>query len=274
MKPSTEVTRVLEETPNRALEFLRGAGLWISIRKILASRGYTDAEHEAGWSLLLNCSNFNRKFDHTEQATEVREAMIELDATDEPLFRRSRASLDRFHPERAAFVFDGLEPSTEMGAVVSMSKFLGRLDALENSPEREATRTADHAALAILESRGLTKAERVRLAGRVAVAMTGNSGEAASPDEIAEEQKRVKDLIALRAWYVEWAEMARAVIKRRDQLVRLGLARRKRSKDLDAPEPPVPALPAVPAPARCSEAHAATRPAADPSPPRARPDRA
>src|SRR5262249_17379625 len=98
----------------------------------------------------------------------------------------------------------------------------------------------DHAALALLESRGLTRPERVRLAGLVTVAMSGNSGEAAMPEDSDEEQQRINDLIALRSWYVEWAEMARAVLKRRDQLGRLGPARRKKaSKEAESQAPPV-----------------------------------
>ncbi len=34
---------------------------------------------------------------------------------------------------------------------------------------------------------------------------------------------------SLRAWYEDWSETARAVITRRDHLIRLGLAKRKKA---------------------------------------------
>ncbi len=40
---------------------------------------------------------------------------------------------------------------------------------------------------------------------------------------------RLDDLRALRAWYDDWAETARTVMTRRDYLIRLGLAKRKKS---------------------------------------------
>lgn len=35
------------------------------------------------------------------------------------------------------------------------------------------------------------------------------------------------DLLALRVWYEDWAEVARVMIRRRDYLILLGLAERK-----------------------------------------------
>ena len=60
---------------------------------------------------------------------------------------------------------------------------------------------------------------------------------------------RLEALRALRAWYIDWAETARVVLTRRDHLIRVGLATRKRS------QPPMPisvaeaspqAMPALP----------------------------
>jgi hypothetical protein len=47
---------------------------------------------------------------------------------------------------------------------------LDRLDALGSSPERKATRKADHAALSQLEKKGYTKEERNRLRGLIEAA--------------------------------------------------------------------------------------------------------
>jgi hypothetical protein len=40
---------------------------------------------------------------------------------------------------------------------------------------------------------------------------------------------RNEALLALRAWYKDWSTTARAVIRRRDYLVMLGLTKRRRS---------------------------------------------
>ena len=40
----------------------------------------------------------------------------------------------------------------------------------------------------------------------------------------------LKALGALRVWYVDWSEMARSVVKRREYLIQLGLAKRKSAK--------------------------------------------
>ena len=176
--------------------------------------------------------------------TEAGQAIVELDNLDESLLKRGQAVLDRFHPEQAAFVFDGLQPATGTEAVVSVAKFLTRLDALESSPAREATRTEDHAALESLAKRGITKEERDRLTA-VVTAARQIAGSPPPPD-VSEEQQ-AKHLIALRKWYQYWSETARAVIKRRDHLVRLGLSKRKKSKR--EPEPiPAPAPIVAPAP--------------------------
>ncbi len=49
------------------------------------------------------------------------------------------------------------------------------------------------------------------------------------------EKKHVASLVALRAWYEEWSEIARAAIKRRDYLIRVGLAKRKSAKKAGKP---------------------------------------
>jgi hypothetical protein len=110
-----------------------------------------------------------------------------------------------------------------------MTKMLDRLDALEKGPERKSTRKADHAALATLAQRGITSDERARLRGLIETA----SHVMDPPDdgeESAANAARNEALRKLRAWYDEWSETARAVIKRRDQLIRLGLAKRIKRK--------------------------------------------
>lgn len=44
--------------------------------------------------------------------------------------------------------------------------------------------------------------------------------------------------MALRAWHEDWSEMAKVAVKRRDYLIRMGLAKRKSGKNKPAPTDP------------------------------------
>jgi len=240
--------QVADALPTRSLAFLRAVGTVPAIREALAAAGYNQAEQDYGWQLVLLVSGYRTTIT-AAGGSEAGQAIVELDNLDESLFKRSQAVLDRFHPEQAAFVFDGLQPAIGTEAVVSVATLLTRLDALESSPAREATRTEDHAALESLAKRGIDKKERDRLAALVTAArqMAGSP-----PPPNTSEEQQAKDMIALHKWYQDWSETARAVIKRRDHLVRLGLTKRKKGKRTPEPIPapaPFPAPAPSPAPA-------------------------
>jgi hypothetical protein len=112
--------------------------------------------------------------------------------------------------------------------VLGVATLLDRLDALEKSPERKATRKADQAALDTLTKRGISTAERARLRALVTTATTAAKSEEDASDA-ADDGVPNEALLKLHAWYGEWSEVARAVIKRRDHLIRLGLAKRKKT---------------------------------------------
>jgi hypothetical protein len=219
----------LEATPVRVLTFLRAAGTSKAIRALLAARGYTPADHNEGWSLLHKVSGLRESDRPEEIDTGVRDAINELDNWDEDGYRLTRAALTRRHPVQAEFVLNGLAPATGGGAVLSVKNLLDRFDALEKNPARKATRAEDHAALATLAARGITPQERARLRALVNAAQTAVEIEPDrhARDETAAKAQLEKDLIALRAWYVDWAETARVGVKRRDYLIRLGLGQRR-----------------------------------------------
>lgn len=213
---------VLDATPMRALVFLRGLGL-TPIRAAMQRAGYQPSDHTEGWSLLKRSCGF---FEEAETAMhdEAAEAVKELDAWDESGFRRARAALARLHPEQCEFVFrGGLKPSQGLPAVMGVLTFLDRLDELEKSSERKSTRKQDHAALETLAKRGFDSKERKRL--RDLVNVVQSSPDIVEDDGAAEERQAA--LVQLRAWFDDWSNTARSVISRRDQLIRLGLARRK-----------------------------------------------
>jgi hypothetical protein len=221
----------LEGTPARTLELLRGVSKDPTIRATLEGVGYTESAHALGWKLVLDASGY----DATGAAPPVvderaRQAIAALDAWDEGAFRRIAAALKRFHPEQAAFLFEGIAPSTDVGAVVSSGKLLERLDALEAGSARPASCAADRAAIALLATRGFDAAERSRVKELVRVAQTAKPTSASAPPSTSDATYEQK-LAALRAWYEDWSETARAVVQRRDQRRLLGLARWRRAAD-------------------------------------------
>jgi hypothetical protein len=255
--------QVLEDTPGRALAFLSALSSSLPIRSILDAHGYGEAEHHLGWLLLLQASGYRRALPATQNDPVVRAAALELDATDEPLFARAGAVLGRFAPEQNAFVFEDLEAATGPGAIVSIATFLDRLDALESGPDRAATREDDKSALARLAERGIDSAERARLRALVKTATRSPvaapppaPSSASAPLELtlpgatapaeppAPAVDQAETLRKLRAWYDDWSRTAKAVIKRRDHLIALGLA--KRSKKRKATGTDAPAAPATP----------------------------
>jgi len=218
----------LDQTPDRVLTLLRAIGTRPAIRGSMNARGYTPEDHKEGWSLLHAVSGYVEGAPPDAIDVKVRDAIIELDRWDEDGFRIVRAALSRRHPEQVAFVLDGIGPSVGPAAVVGVKKLLERLHALEKSPERKATRKEDHAALDTLAKRGLDAKERARLAHLVHVAESVGDGPPEDDSERAKkEQAQTDALMALRAWYDEWSEIARVAVKRRDHLILLGLAKRK-----------------------------------------------
>lgn len=238
--------QVLEETPARVLQFLGGVGTSSLIRGALAKVDYGEKDHQEGWSLLHRASGYQAPATEPAIDRAAADAIAELDAWDEPHFRLARAALERRYPEQAEFLFSGLEPAAGAAAILSVKTFLDRLDALEGKakgrdPGDKARKQADAAAVALLAGRRISGEERARLRKLIATAEKGVKPDT-SLDQLAatgekQAEARLQALVDLRAWFDEWAETARVVIKRRDQLIRLGLARRRSGEDGPAPTP-------------------------------------
>ena len=240
-EPKYDVTlETLESAPNRALAFLRAMGTSRAIRAAMFARGYTADDHREGWTYLHTCAGFIEEPEELTEDPTVRAAIEELDAWDEPAFRVVRATLERRFPEQAEFVMKGLKAATGAAAVLSVERLLDRLDALESSPERKASRKEDEAALGVLRLRGIDDAKRKRMRELVATAKSVVAVEQSDPKAVElEDAARREALNNLYAWYREWTEVARATIKRRDYLIRLGLASRRGpsdGKDTDVPD--------------------------------------
>jgi hypothetical protein len=231
---------VLDEAPTRAIKLLGATSTNRAIRAAFAKRGYTQLVHEHGWQLALKASGYRRMTPIVFDSPEATSAIAEIDSWDEPTFRVARAALTGEFPEQCQLVFQDLQPQTGVAAVVSVTTFLDRLDVLENGKDRKATAKVDKAALAKLAARGITPAERARMRKLLGVAQ-GSSAEvpdaaASSVDPAAEAAELRAAKVELYTWYVEWREVAKADIKRRDHLIQLGIAQRKAPKKA-APAP-------------------------------------
>jgi len=230
---TTPGATVLEETPGRALDFLRGVTRSRVLYAQLAHAGYTQEEHQEGWRLLFKAAGYAPDAPVAPPPrADADAAIVELDAWDEAGFARVRAALDRLHPEQSELVFaGGLAASAGAAAVVGVKTLLDRLDALEHGKDRpKAARKADLAALATLDRRGITAAERARLRALVErAAVIGDAPGDGEKTRLAERaaRTRTEDLARLYAWYKDWSVTARSVIKKRASLITLGLAKRK-----------------------------------------------
>ena len=224
---------MLDETPSRVLVFLRALGTAKAIRAQLAAHGYSTDDHAEGWKLLFEASGYPVVPDEPiHRGNPVRDAIGELGAWDRRGFRLARAALKRLHPKQEAFVFDKLETCRGAKAVLGIATFLDRLDALEKSVDRSSTRHSDHAALETLARRGVTKEERERLRRLIGVAQSSPEISFADLEEhsatATAKEQRDHQLGNLRVWYEDWSATARATVTRRDYLIRLGLAKRRR----------------------------------------------
>jgi hypothetical protein len=250
--------QVLEETPSRVTRFISGIGGNAVIRTLMERGGMTDADIEEGTRLLTACLAMppvEATRHDSVSAQQQRQAVATLDAWDEPNLARYKAALDRRFPTVSERMFHELGAATGAAAVQGVATFLLRVDGCEHvacggnaAVARDVAMAAElfqgvsaeacRGAIELLGQRGLDRNERRRLAELVGVAL-GNTEtiELQPPAEQARLNRRRAAQRALRAWFEEWATTARAVLSRRDHLIRLGLAKRKAPTSKQAATP-------------------------------------
>lgn len=220
---------ILEETPMRVTRLLTGIARSSVTRTHLRRGGMQDVDVTEGRDLLFRCLDPSPTAvaRDTADALRRRDAIAALDAWDEPNLVRYRAVLRRHARDAAEYIFAGLIAGSGPAAVQAVATFLQRLDAVEAGNAEGISRTDGRKVALLLASRGLNDAERGRLQGLVDDAL-GPAELLPAPDTTAHEARR-EALSALRAWYDEWSAVARAEVKRRDHLILLGLASRRRA---------------------------------------------
>ena len=227
----------------RSLQFLRTVGTDSTVLAAMQKTGFRDADLKQGWALVLAACSTATRFD-TTPVSPVVDATKKITEWQSIMFVRTRAALHRLHPEQETFVFDNLVAGEGVSAVVAVAIFLDRCTALESSPERKATRKADHAALATLEIRGVTADGRKQI-GQMVHFVENSSAPVPEERDVTVSSARMQALIALHAWIQDWTDCARTVITRRDHLLRLGIGKRR----APTPRPPAVVVTAVATPA-------------------------
>jgi hypothetical protein len=133
-----------------------------------------------------------------------------------------------------------LVPAKGIEAVSSVRTFLTRIKVLRDDPDdlRPDTREADRAAVAKLEERKVISPEIETELWEMITLVTGinPTGEVVVHPDAAPEapveglDERQTTAIKLWNWLEEWTGIAKNVITRRDYLITLGLAKRRKRK--------------------------------------------
>ncbi len=234
--------RTLNETPARVITFLAAISLVPEIRAALASVGMTEADLEEGRQLVVTLVATPCTAKPTLDPTtfeEQRQALLEVDQWDEAAFARTYAVLNRFFPSACAYLFQSLQASRGPDCLRGVLTYTARLNILENGsdPDRQATRSDDKKAVELLAHRGIDKAERTRIT-ELAMKAIGPTESPLMPEASPNEEKRQQTLINLRRWFEDWSETARAVVRKRQYLIRLGLGKRREPKTKTTPPAP------------------------------------
>ncbi|MEO7108943.1 MAG: hypothetical protein ABI183_00780 [Polyangiaceae bacterium] len=230
--PAAPISRAaLDRSVQRTIRFLRAAQTSSRIMAQLAAGGFTIDQPKEGWQLVFIASGVVVSSQTGDNP--VAGAITEISAVTGNYFKRTRAVLHHLHRDVEAFLFQDLTSGTGPAAVPALNTFLERCQALENSPERKATRKGDHAALASMEARGITAAERTRLQGLVDIVQS----QIAQPASIGNEDARTLALTNLYEWITDWSETAQALVTSRADRISLGIAKRRSRKDDAAPVP-------------------------------------
>lgn len=233
----------LSETPTRTITLMQAAASNRAIRRKLAAVGLNAKEQRKAVDLLDALLVVPDSDVQEVENDVVRDSMNFVDDNDEEVHRVLRATLQFNYPDQYKYLTDGLSPSTGMRAVLGMKTLCERYGTMVSGENREDTRKQDREALDLLTVRGVPASRMEELAKHVkrVVELQGDDAPMETDDSDVE---RVRALIELRKWYLEWSEMARVVIKRRDHLISLGLASR-REPGKDGSEPPLDLDPTV-----------------------------
>jgi hypothetical protein len=221
----------LGQKANRVLQFLLGLRVH-SIATALAAHGFGEADLSRGWELLRGLS-VGRLGVPSGTATDPT-LVTNLDAWENKWFPIASATLASNHAAAHEAVFRNLAQTSGPEVIVTVGILLDRIDALPKAKDQGGLGTDGAAARALLTKRGLTAdvmdEARAILAQAAAVETAEEERVEAASDPQSED--------AMWRWYLEWSQIARAVLTDRRELRALGFLRRTESgEDVEVPEP-------------------------------------
>lgn len=224
----------LRELPARAATFLHTVGGHAPIRAAMQSAGYGRRDHDEGLRLLLAICPYGTGGLDPAEDEPAREASASIQRWARTHVVRLRAAVERLHPE-ALWVFAGFNRGVTSDALLGTARLLenlrlmaeGKADDVHDG-HSEPTRV-----LETLTRRGLGEGERTRLEALVRTAQRATALAPAPQSATScwvEPSAEAPDaaMLALHAWLSDWSTTARAVLRRKDWLIRLGVSRRRR----------------------------------------------
>ena len=220
----------------KTLKLLEGITRWMAIRSALDLRGYNDEIHDDGWLRFIYCCGYKSvALNWFKVDQDIKKMMAEIDDWDEPNFAVASATLINRFPDQHDYIFTGLQAQRGAGSIASVTLFIDRVNTLNEGTdsEREDFREQDQEAVNLLAQRGIDAATLEHLSELLTIIRKGTKG---VPDMgPTPEDDREETFIRMKEWYDEWSTIARAVIKRRDYLIVLGLKKPKKSKSKEDP---------------------------------------
>ena len=208
----------LTEKLKRILVFLIGARN-PRVFAVLGRRGFDQDNLEEGWTLFTVAAGARLKYigkGRDRLAPDVaRRHLAALDEWENSWFPVVSATLTRHFPALHESLFHNLSQTYGPEVLVSVGTLLDRLKKMRAGADGQR---ADE----LLASRGLT--EQVRAEAATIIDRLRRSEDAPLPeiDPVSKEEQENAGADAW-AWYREWSQIARTVIKRGDVLIRLGL---------------------------------------------------
>jgi hypothetical protein len=225
--------------------FLDTVGRHAAIRAAMASAGYGPEDHTEGLRLLgAVCVYGGRGLDPRVDvpAREATRALVDWASAN---WVRLRMALERLHPA-AAPLFAELDPRDSPRVVLAVATLLKALAALavEEQSEQSAgsgrrercewrEQSRQSSVLDTLARRGFDAAARARLALLVETAQ-GVQAPVVTNGSASTESCRDEALVALCWWFRDWSATAKAVVKRKDWRLQLGLVRRHVARPREA----------------------------------------
>ena len=242
---ATPRNKTLEQLPGRALTLIKGIAKSPEIHRVMEGAGYTIDTQKQGFALLEAATGFGMSGSPAGTSSPSTDAITAVSDWYGPSFDRIEAALTHLHPDQAGYVLHGLVSVTGVASVVAAAVFLDRLADLAgtgpNADARKATAADDKKAIETLAARGFDDKELKRVRALVDTAHTATA-EGVAP---ITEDEQTKRLDALQGWYQDWSETARALVTKRGDLIKLGLAHPHTAAAAPA-APPAPAPVAVP----------------------------